>query len=279
VTRLADGFPVPLAYYSRAATREFWSEHWGGEDVDRLVRVASASPLTALIESALPPGGRILEAGCGLGQYVILLRERGHAVTGTDWSLEALGRAKRAVPSTPLCLMDLGRLGVKTGVLDGYISLGVVEHDPSGPGAIMAEAARVLGPGGRLVLSVPYWNGVRRLLAWPIVRHGRRVRATGGEFYQFAFTRREVRAFLEAHGFRVLAFHPYDPARMWRTRLRRIAAALGGEGEATGVAGGEASRPGPGPRRLTRSALKRILYGEMALRLFGHMILAVAVKR
>ncbi len=34
----------------------------------------------------------------------------------------------------------------------------------------------------------------------------------------------------------------------------------------------------PSARRLARTALKKILYGEIALRLFGHMILAVAVK-
>ena len=269
---------MPLAYYSRAATREFWSEHWGGEDVDRLVRIAATSPLTALIEGALPSSGRILEAGCGLGQYVILLRERGHAVTGADWSLDALGRSKRAVPATPLAAMDLGRLGVKTGALAAYVSLGVVEHDQHGPGAIVAEAARVLAPGGRLVLSVPYWNGARRLLAAWLLREGRRLRATGGEFYQFAFTRGEVRAFLEAHGFRVLSFHPYDPARMWRRRFRRLAEGLGGGDAVAGISRGGTPRQSPSARRLARTALKKILYGEIALRLFGHMILAVAVK-
>ena len=64
---------MPLAYYSRAATEEFWSEHWGGEDVGELLAVARRSPLTQHIESALAPGGLVLEAGCGLGQYVILL--------------------------------------------------------------------------------------------------------------------------------------------------------------------------------------------------------------
>jgi SAM-dependent methyltransferase len=270
---------VPLAYYSRAATQEFWSEHWGGEDVERLVRVASTSPLTALIESSLPPSGRILEAGCGLGQYVILLRARGRAVTGADWSLDALGRCKRAAPSAPLAVMDLARLAVKPGVLGAYISLGVAEHDPNGPGAIVAEAARVLAPGGRLLLSVPYWNGTRRLLTPWLAREGCRIRAAGGEFYQFAFTRSEVCAFLEDHGFRVIAFRPYDPARMWRKRLRRLAMGLGGGNETAGISGGEAGRRTPtGPRGLARAALKKTLYSEVALRLFGHMILAVAVK-
>jgi SAM-dependent methyltransferase len=270
---------VPLAYYSRAATQEFWSEHWGGEDVDRLVRVASTSPVTALIEDALPVTGPILEAGCGLGQYVILLRERDRAVIGVDWSLDALGRCKRAAPSAPLAVTDLAGLAVKSAALAAYVSLGVVEHDEHGPGAIVAEAARVLAPGGRLVLSVPYWNGMRRLLASWVARDGLRIRAAGGAFYQFAFTRREVRAFLEAHGFRVLSFHPYDPARMWRGRFRRLAAGLAEGGEAANVSDGKTPpRPPLGLRRFARAAFRKILYGAIALRLFGHMILAVAVK-
>ncbi|HYB44421.1 MAG TPA: class I SAM-dependent methyltransferase [Candidatus Methylomirabilis sp.] len=264
---------MPLAYYSRAATREFWSEHWGDDSVHRVVNVAATSPLTAIIEAALPAGGPILEAGCGLGQYVILLRERGRAVTGADWSLPALQRCREASPSAPVSVMDLAHLAVRTGALSACISLGVVEHDERGPAAIVAEAARVLAPGGRLLLSVPYWNGVRRLLAPRLVSEGRRIRAAGGEFYQFAFTRAEVRAFLEAQGLRVVSFHPYDPARMWRKHVERLVPGLGNAAAPTGGADGARPRGRP-----ARSVLKRLLYSSLSLRLFGHMILAVAVK-
>lgn len=270
---------MPLAYYSRAATQEFWAEHWAGEDIGRLVRIASTSPLTGLIETALPPGGRILEAGCGLGQYVILLRERGRAAMGADWSLDALSRCKTAAPSIPLAVMDLTRLAVKTGALAAYISLGVVEHDEAGPDAVVAEAVRVLAPGGRLLLSVPYWNGVRRILTTRLVREGRRIRAAGGQFYQFAFSRREVRAFLEAHSLRVVSWHPYDPARMWRKRFKRLSPRLSPADEPAAVAG-DASDPGlPARSRwFLRRALRRLLYSPLSLALSGHMILAVAVK-
>src|SRR5262245_28001956 len=265
---------MPLAYYSRAATQEFWSEHWGGQDVDDLVRIAATSPLTTLIEGALPSSGRILEAGCGLGQYVILLRERGGPGTGVDWSLDALARCKRAEPRAPVAAMDLAELAVKSSVLAAYVSLGVVEHDEHGPEAIVTEAARVLTPGGRLVLSVPYWNGARRLLASRVVREGRRIRAEGGAFYQFAFTRREVRAFLEAHGFRVLSFHPYDPARMWRAYIRRLAGGrAGADAEPHVTDGGGPDRRRAGLRHLAGATVRRILYSEPGLRLFGHMIL------
>ena len=270
---------MPLTYYSRAATRDFWSEHWAGQEVQGLLEIARSSPLTDIIEAALPRRGRILEAGCGLGQYVILFRERGRRAVGVDWSLEALGRCRDAVPGTPLTVMDLGRLAVRSGVFDAYVSLGVVEHDPEGPARIVAEAARVLAPGGRLILSVPYWNGLRKLAAAHLKRQGRKLSASGGEFYQFAFSRREVRAFLEAEGFRVRSLHPYDPVRMMRPALRwiaRIAAGVGLRGRARDE--WPAVDPAPAARRGHASALRRMAYSDPVLRMCAHMILAVAER-
>jgi SAM-dependent methyltransferase len=260
---------MPLAYYARAATEAFWTEHWGGQDTSGLVDIARTSPLTAIIEAALPASGRILEAGCGLGQYVVLMRERGRCAIGADWSVDALLRCRAAAPGTPLAAMDLARLAVHSASVDAYVSLGVVEHDPAGPGRLLEEAARVLAPRGRLIVSVPYWNGVRKLGTLHLRRAGRRVRASGGEFYQFAFSRREVRAALEAHGFRVLSFHPYDPARMMRPLLRRIAG--------KGTRGAGAAAPAATPGRDV-PALRRMLYSGPVLRMCAHMILAVAER-
>jgi len=245
--------------------------------VEELLRVARDSPLTDLIERHLPAQGRVLEAGCGLGQYVLLLRERGHAAVGADWSLEALRAAARL--GAPLTVMDLRALAVRSGALAGYLSLGVVEHDPDGPDAIVREAARVLSPGGTLLLSVPYWNGVRCLGAPYLRRKARRTRAAGGQFYQFAFTRRELGGVLAAHGFTVTGFHPYDPARVLRGALRRLR--RGPRRRADGPAPSPAGNPtaAPGPRAALRRAARGLLYSGPSLRLLGHMLLAVAVRR
>lgn len=265
---------MPLAYYSRSATEAFWSEHWGGHSVEELLRLARTSPLTRLIEDNLPPAGLLLEAGCGLGQYVLLFRERGRAAVGADWSVEAVKQGARA--GAPLAVMDLRALAVRSRSVSSYLSLGVVEHDPAGPDGIVAEAARVMPPGGVLLLSVPYWNGVRRLLAPVLRRRGRRAVEAGGQFYQFAFTRREVRTFLESHGFAVRSFHPYDPGRVLRKALRAVL----GRGRGAEAGGAVPARGGDGPRPSGLTSFgRRCLYTPPALRLLGHMILAVAVRR
>lgn len=282
-----------LAYYSVAADREFWSEHWGGRTPEQLLAIARTSPLTDLIVAALPKTGVVLEAGCGLGQYVLLLRERGWRAVGVDWSTDALAAARRVSP-VPLATMGLTALALRTGAIAAYVSLGVVEHDPAGPDAILAEAHRVLAPGGALVISVPYVNGVRRLGAGWIRRQNRTLAAAGGKFYQYAFTRAELLAALGRHGFTPLAVHPYDPARILRKlrpRSGRAAAAagervvpprqtvsaVGGADEPGGGAaapgGGTAIRGSHGP--LAR-VVRRALYTEPALRLLGHMLLVAA---
>jgi len=245
--------------------------------VDELLRIARASPLTALLERHLPARGRLLEAGCGLGQYVLLFRERGRPALGADWSLEALREGARR--GAPLAVMDLRALAVVTGGVAAYLSLGVVEHDPDGPNAILREAARVVPSGGTLLLSVPYWNGVRRLAAPYLRRQARHTREAGGQFYQFAFTRRELGRRLAAHGFAVASFHPYDPGRVLRKALRRLRGGPRPEG-AGSIPDVPADAPdGPGGHSRLRRAARAALYSAPALRLFGHMLLAVAVRR
>lgn len=267
-----------LTYYSAAACPDFWTEHWGGHTVDELLGIAAVSPLTALITAALPREGLVLEAGCGLGQYVILLRQRGWRAAGVDGSLAALATARRAVP-VPLAASDVRALAIRSGAVAAYVSLGVVEHDREGPDAILAEARRVLAPGGVLVVSVPYVNGARRLGAPWIRRRARTVAAAGGAFYQYAFSRRELLAALARQGFVAQAAHPYDPARLLRSalppalvaRLRRRPPVLAGAASVPRPATGPAGSRG----RLAR-LLRRALYTEPALRLLGHMLLVVA---
>jgi SAM-dependent methyltransferase len=281
-----------LAYYSVAADREFWSEHWGGHSLDELLALARRSPLTELITRALPHGARVLEGGCGLGQYVLLLRERGWPAVGVDWSVEALAACRRAAPA-PLAAMELTRLALRDGAVAAYVSLGVVEHDAAGPDAILAEARRVLAGGGTLVISVPYVNGVRRLGAPWIRRRARALAASGGAFYQYAFSRRELLAALARHGFTPLAAHPYDPARVIRGALPRALTAMlpaavmapsagrPASVSPAGAAAGPVAARADARRRgraggWLRNTLRRALYTEPALRLFGHMLLVVA---
>lgn len=77
----------------------------------------------------------------------------GHTVVGIDALPEALEAAGRAAPAARLFLADASDLPLETGCYDGVLLLDVVEHTDDR--AALAEALRVLRPGGWAAVTVP----------------------------------------------------------------------------------------------------------------------------
>lgn len=100
----------------------------------------------ALCEPLLPPGP-VLDLGCGVGHSYELLAPR--ETIGVDIEPAALTGQKRETH-----LADMRRLPFEPGRFASVLSVHSLEHVPD-PGAVLAEAARVLGPGGTAVFVTP----------------------------------------------------------------------------------------------------------------------------
>ena len=101
------------------------------------------------------PGAVVVEAGCGEGYGGQLLADAGAAVVaGFDLDLATLRHAAIAYPGVPVAAANLVALPVADRAVDLVVSSQVVEHlwDQD---AFVAECARVLRPGGRLVMTTP----------------------------------------------------------------------------------------------------------------------------
>jgi SAM-dependent methyltransferase len=257
-----------LAYYAALPAASAWSAAWENEDPHALARGLRHGFLERLVRAALPPpivAGRVLDAGCGVGAWVALLRYYGYDAEGADNNPMAVRQAQRA--GLPVYTSLLEWLPDTTGSVGVYLSLGVVEHDVRGPHRWLWEAARVLRPGGLLILSVPYQNWLRRIAAPWLSWWQRRRRLAGWSFYQYTFSQRDVVREVESAGFAVSSCHPYGPTKMFRVCLsaRRRAAV----DRATAL--GHQSR--------LRRLIKRCLYTPLGLRCCGHMLLVVATRR
>jgi SAM-dependent methyltransferase len=185
-----------------------------------IVALARWDPLARHFLRNAPIGSRVLEGGCGLAPYLALLEESGRHVVGVDFALKTLARVRRSRPGTRLVGGDVSSLPFGDGAFDIYISQGVVEHFESGPEAALAEAFRVLAPGGLLLISVPDFNPLRRLLmfcrrqrsgggprggCWIRVRgHAVSAPPHGTSFFQYVYRRNSFAAILAAQGFRVV---------------------------------------------------------------------------
>lgn len=100
-------------------------------------------------EMAAPrPGMRILDIGCGTGQSRRLYREWASFYAGIDLSFAALRLARRKFPGDPWLQADALALPFADGSFDAVCFSSVLHHIP-GFGAALAEARRLLVPGGR----------------------------------------------------------------------------------------------------------------------------------
>ena len=104
----------------------------------------------------LPPDGVIVDVGCGAGRAV---SELGARAIGFDVSPEMVDVALRRFPDADIRLGDATALPLPDGSVRGYRADKVL-HDLPDPTLAVAEAARVLAPGGRVVLVGHDWDAV-----------------------------------------------------------------------------------------------------------------------
>ncbi|MEV0961674.1 methyltransferase domain-containing protein [Streptomyces sp. I6] len=105
------------------------------------------------------PGGVVLDAGCGTGRALPLLREAvgpHGTVLGADLTPEMLRAAVRAGRGrdAALLLADAARLPLRTASVDAVFVSGLMAHLPN-PAADLRELARVVCAEGRLALVHP----------------------------------------------------------------------------------------------------------------------------
>jgi ubiquinone/menaquinone biosynthesis C-methylase UbiE len=105
------------------------------------------------LEQLLPQGRcTLLDIGCGTGIVTRRLLRPERTVLGVDRSPGMLGLAARRVPGGTAC-GDATQLPVASDSVDAVVMVWLLHLLPD-PAAVLAEAARVLRPGGVLITTV-----------------------------------------------------------------------------------------------------------------------------
>jgi 2-polyprenyl-3-methyl-5-hydroxy-6-metoxy-1,4-benzoquinol methylase len=151
--RLAPG-EIPAAYsdeYYGAGPRKFIGPIERVVDSFRDRRAALAARLLAGIPTA--GNGRVLDIGCGSGQFLARLARSGCVCHGTELSAET-GRRAATVPGLTLHLGALEAETYAPGAFDIISIWHVLEHLPD-PDMVLGYCRRWLAPGGALLIAVP----------------------------------------------------------------------------------------------------------------------------
>nr|MBI2904385.1 methyltransferase domain-containing protein [Chloroflexota bacterium] len=155
----------------KAALRGEPSYVWRAGQARRLAMIREAAPAVA--------GGRVLVDGCGVGTYVEKLGAFSDRVHGMDIEFERVAEASRRMARLACAAGEY--LPYASGSFDVVLSHEVLEHVQD-DAAALAEMARVLRPGGRLVLFCPnrwypvethgiYWRGRYHFGNIPLVNY------------------------------------------------------------------------------------------------------------
>jgi 2-polyprenyl-3-methyl-5-hydroxy-6-metoxy-1,4-benzoquinol methylase len=116
------------------------------------------------------PGLRLLDVGCGRGEFLVAARRRGAVVVGNDISPESCAFVRERLGSPvfagPLAAPEFL---AQYGAMDVVVMNDLLEH-PAEPLALLQAALEVLRPGGWLLIWTPNGGNIARDLA------------TGGEF-------------------------------------------------------------------------------------------------
>lgn len=136
---------------------------WEAHQFHRLLARCHRDEVVPYILRHLKKQGPILEAGCGLGRFIVFMEGQGFRdVRGIDISPDAVAIVNRIAPTLNVTCGDVSNLPFDDSSIRGIVSLGVVEHFEQGPRAALKEFHRVMMPGATAIITVPYLNLVRR---------------------------------------------------------------------------------------------------------------------
>ena len=147
-----------------------WSDLYGKVTrVNDLVLADRKKAAIAHLERHLPPGSRVLDAGCGAGLTAVDLAKMGHSVHGVDVSSKMLEHARKNLTDAgieesrfELTCSDVFGAKLKADSFDAVAALGFLQYQPD-EATSLRELHRVIKPGGVLVITGPM---ERRLANW-----------------------------------------------------------------------------------------------------------------
>lgn len=188
-----------------AAIEAQWTRIWeksGGPQgqSDRIRRSPEFKLMWPYVKQ-LPKGSRLLDGGCGLGDWVVWFTRAGYPTLGLDVSRTVIAKLKAMFPDMEFAVGDIRETGLPDNSIDGYFSWGTFEHFEEGFGRVVAEAFRVVKPGGRLFISMPFINVRHALSASLLDPYRLAPQLEQRRFYQWRLTRGELATILARQGF------------------------------------------------------------------------------
>jgi len=216
---------------------------WDWSHLAELMQTCEYACETPYMLKYLPREGKVVEAGCGPGRFVMYLAKKGYDILGIELGQETIDKTKGVFPDLNIRQGDVTALPFADNAISGMISLGVIEHFIDGPQRVLKEMHRVLKPGAQMIvtttsfnilrkikyffgfgimndnnwLDIKKYNFVRRLFGkkiiikakpLPRVPYEKKTLADRRTFFEYFFTKQEFERELDMAGFKIIESRP-----------------------------------------------------------------------
>lgn len=241
----------------------FWSNVWAERQfsyqaIETQIQASSEYKLLSSHLNSLEKGAKILDGGCGMGDWTRFFAQKQYQPYGVDISSSTIERLNEKFPDLNWQTGDINNLSFSDNYFDAYISWGTFEHFEAGLGKPIEEAFRVLKPGGHLWITIPH-DSLRLFMQ----KYGRLPRKNinlmkAYAFYQWRLTPKEIAFELEQYAFEISSITPIHKVES----LGRLYTSI-------------FKKPTNGP---IIARILKLLSFFVPSRVFGHMLMIVARK-
>lgn len=187
--------------------RQYWDDKYAKEHIaGKSSAEFRKQEFWPLLEAQLTPEGHYLDAGCGIGGWIIFLKEQGHNVEGIDLAARTVRALTEYDPDLKVQVGSITAIPYPDESFEGVLAIGVLEYVENEVERAVKEVARVVKPGGFFFLEVPIASWLRRFFYLPMKRVEKIVRTAQGKrpvFANYLFDREELKQILTQAGFEV----------------------------------------------------------------------------
>lgn len=166
-----------------------------------------------LLENNLKKGNLYLDAGCGIGGWVIFLKEQGYNIEGIDVAARTLRAMSEYDPDLKLRMATMTAIPYPDSSLDGVLSIGTLEYVNGRVPVALKEVNRVLKKDGLFFMELPIVNFLRQVIYLPLKKIEKRIKIARGltpTFSHYFFDRIEFEKLLNEAGFEIVEVKPHE---------------------------------------------------------------------
>jgi len=127
------------------------------------LRIRETSEFEEVIKEIQWKGKKVLDVGCGTGEFAFLISKKHANVIGIDYSTEAIKTAKKKYKHPNLIYEKIDASKHISGNYDIIVSIGTLEHMDN-PFNLLKKLKKHLTSNGKIIITSPNWTNPRGMI-------------------------------------------------------------------------------------------------------------------